>query len=164
MPLIKPIPLGIFMTLCLNGVGLVWVSSVTFIFICCNVIENPHSYIPRIHGIIIISSSCVNTIVSPIFPLLVLPFKWSKRELGGMFQDLFAFFNECVPFSIASMASSNVWFVQFPFFLIGGTLLITWHVTRSQVTGWNPLEGSTKSSCGKLKLGGTLPASNSRKG
>jgi hypothetical protein len=38
------------------------------------------------------------------------------------------------------------------------------NVTRSQVTGWNPLEGFTKSSCGKLKLGGTLPASNSRKG
>ncbi len=37
-------------------------------------------------------------------------------------------------------------------------------MTRSQVTGWNPLEGSTKSSCGKLKLGGTLPTSNSRKG
>jgi hypothetical protein len=35
---------------------------------------------------------------------------------------------------------------------------------RSQVTGWNPLEGSTKSSCGKLRLGGTLPASNSKKG
>jgi hypothetical protein len=27
------------------------------------------------------------------------------------------------------------------------------HLTRSQVTGWNPLEGSTKSSCGKLRLG-----------
>jgi hypothetical protein len=37
-------------------------------------------------------------------------------------------------------------------------------VTRSQVTGWNPLEGFTKSSCGKLRLGGTLPAFNSRKG
>jgi hypothetical protein len=37
-------------------------------------------------------------------------------------------------------------------------------LTRSQVTGWNPLEGSTKSSCRKLRLGGTLPASNSRKG
>jgi hypothetical protein len=37
-------------------------------------------------------------------------------------------------------------------------------VTRSQVTGWNPLEGFPKSSCGKLRLGGTLPASNSRKG
>jgi hypothetical protein len=37
-------------------------------------------------------------------------------------------------------------------------------LTRSQVTGWNPLEGLTKSSCGKLRLGGTLPASNSRKG
>jgi hypothetical protein len=37
-------------------------------------------------------------------------------------------------------------------------------LTRSQVTGWNPLEGSTKSSYGKLRLGGTLPASNSRKG
>jgi hypothetical protein len=37
-------------------------------------------------------------------------------------------------------------------------------LTRSQVTGWNPLEGLTKSSCGKLRLGGTLSASNSRKG
>jgi hypothetical protein len=37
-------------------------------------------------------------------------------------------------------------------------------VTRSQVAGWNPLEGFTKSSCGKLRLEGTLPASNSRKG
>jgi hypothetical protein len=41
---------------------------------------------------------------------------------------------------------------------------LPWLLTRSQVTGWNPLEGSTKSSCGKLRLGGTLPASNSRKG
>jgi hypothetical protein len=39
-----------------------------------------------------------------------------------------------------------------------------WTLTRSQVTGWNPLEGFTKSSCGKLRLGGTLLASNSRKG
>jgi hypothetical protein len=37
-------------------------------------------------------------------------------------------------------------------------------LTRSQVTGWNPLEGFTKSSCGKLRLGSTLPASNSKKG
>jgi len=37
-------------------------------------------------------------------------------------------------------------------------------MTHSQVTGWNPLKGFTKSSCGKLILGGTLPASNSRKG
>jgi hypothetical protein len=37
-------------------------------------------------------------------------------------------------------------------------------MTRSQVMGWNPLKGSTKSSCGKLRLGGTLLAFNSRKG
>jgi hypothetical protein len=37
-------------------------------------------------------------------------------------------------------------------------------LTRSQVTGWNPLEGFIKSSCEKLRLGGTLPASNSKKG
>jgi hypothetical protein len=30
----------------------------------------------------------------------------------------------------------------------------TLKMTHSQVTGWNPLEGSTKSSCGKLRLGG----------
>jgi len=35
---------------------------------------------------------------------------------------------------------------------------------RSQVTRWNPLEGFTKSNCGKLRLGGTFPTSNSRKG
>jgi hypothetical protein len=35
---------------------------------------------------------------------------------------------------------------------------------RSQVTRRNPLEGFTKSSCGKLRLGGTLPTSNSKKG
>jgi hypothetical protein len=39
-----------------------------------------------------------------------------------------------------------------------------WELTRSQVTGWNPLEGFTKSSCRNLRLGGTLPASNSKKG
>jgi hypothetical protein len=43
-------------------------------------------------------------------------------------------------------------------------LLVGLDLTRSQVTGWNPLEGFTKSSCGKLRLGGTLPTSNSRKG
>ncbi len=37
-------------------------------------------------------------------------------------------------------------------------------LTHSQVTGWNPLEGFTKSSCRKLRLGNTLPASNSKKG
>ncbi len=41
---------------------------------------------------------------------------------------------------------------------------IVGELTRSQVTGWNPLEGSTKSSCGKLRLGSTLSTSNSRKG
>jgi hypothetical protein len=115
------------MTLCLNSVGFVWVNFATFIFNSCNVIKNPHSYIPRIHAIIVTSSSYVNTLASPIFPLFVFPFKWSKRELGGMFQDLLTVLNECVPFSTASMASSNVWFVHFPFFLIGWTLLTTWH-------------------------------------
>jgi hypothetical protein len=115
------------MTLCLNVVGLIgWWSYLgkfsTFILNCCSVIENPHSYISRIHAITITSSSYLNTLASPIFP-----FKWLKRELGGMFQDLLAFFNECVPFSIASMVSSNVWFVHFPFFLIGGVLLTIWH-------------------------------------
>jgi hypothetical protein len=37
-------------------------------------------------------------------------------------------------------------------------------VTRSQVMGWNPQRGFTKSNCGKLRLGGTLLASNSKKG
>jgi hypothetical protein len=42
--------------------------------------------------------------------------------------------------------------------------ILRYHMMRSQVTRWNPLEGSTKLSCGKLRLGSTLPASNSRKG
>jgi len=49
----------------------------------------------------------------------------------------------------------------------GGVSEGTWGamaVTRSQVTGWNQLGGFTKSSYGKLRLGGMLLASNSRKG
>jgi hypothetical protein len=53
--------------------------------------------------------------------------KWSERELSGMFQDLLAFLNECVPFSIASMVASNVWSIHFSFYFASGTLLITWH-------------------------------------
>jgi hypothetical protein len=51
---------------------------------------------------------------------------------------------------------------------IGGNLtrdtFLCEQVTRSQVTGWNPLEGFHKVKLRKLRLGGTLPASNSRKG
>jgi len=54
--------------------------------------------------------------------------------------------------------SSEIILVPLPS-LIPGLL-----VTRSQVTGWNSLEGFPKSSCGKLRLGSTLPASNSKKG
>jgi hypothetical protein len=32
------------------------------------------------------------------------------------------------------------------------TTSVAWSVARSQVTGWNTLEGFTKSSCGKLNL------------
>jgi hypothetical protein len=59
--------------------------------------------------------------------------------------------------------------VQIVLYIIGNLLkrrCLKWDpiMTRSQVTGWNPLEGSIKPSCGKLRLGGTLPASNSIKG
>jgi hypothetical protein len=47
---------------------------------------------------------------------------------------------------------------------LGPVILSTDLLTRSQITGWNPLEGSTKSSCENLRLGGTLSASNSTKG
>ncbi len=110
---------------CLNGVGLVWVNSTIFIFNCCSVIKSSHSCIPRTHVTIVTTSSYVNTHVGPIFLLLVFPFKWSKRELSGMFQNLLNFFNEFVPLSIASMASSNDRSIHFPLFIIGGTLLTT---------------------------------------
>ncbi len=111
----------------LNGVGLVWVHSTTFIFNCCSVIESPHSYIPRTHATIVAFSSFVNTHAGPIFVFLVFPSKWLERELSSTFQDLLTFFNECVPFSIASMASSNDWSTHFPLFHSSGTLLTTWH-------------------------------------
>jgi len=116
-----------FGTPCLNGVGLVWVRSTTFIFNCCSVIESPHSYIPRTHATIVTSSSFVNTHVGPIFMFHVFPFKWLEKKLNGMFQNLLAFFNERVPLSITSMASSNDCLSISPFFFSSGTLLITWH-------------------------------------
>jgi hypothetical protein len=105
-----------------------------FHFNCCSAIESPHSYIPRIHVIIVTNSSLVKTLVGPILSFLVFQFKWSKRELSGMFQDLLAFLNECVPFSIASMVASNVWSIHFPLYFVSGTLLFTWH-------GWCKLWG-----------------------
>jgi hypothetical protein len=50
------------------------------------------------------------------------------------------------------------------FSLQASSTFATSPLTRSQVTGWNPLEGLTKSSCRKLRLGGMLLTSNSRKG
>jgi hypothetical protein len=69
-------------------------------------------------------------------------------------------------FSIISMN-----FILFIYFLVSRKYRKNCHcdvyirslLMRSQVMGWNPLEGSTKASCGKLRLGSTLPASNSRK-
>jgi hypothetical protein len=43
------------------------------------------------------------------------------------------------------------------FWILGHFANFVARLTRFQVTGWNPLEGFTKSSCGKLRLGGTLP-------
>ncbi len=98
-----------------------------FHFNCCSVIKSPHFYISRIHVTIVTLSSLVKTFVGPILLLLVFPFKWSKRELSGMFQDLFTFLNECLPLSIASMVATNVWSIHFPLNFVSGTLLITWH-------------------------------------
>jgi hypothetical protein len=98
-----------------------------FHFNYCGVIESLHSYIPRIHVIIVTSSSLVKTFVGPILLLLVFPFKWMEKELSGMFQNLLAFFNECVPLSIASMVVSNVWSIHFPLYFVSGALLTIWH-------------------------------------
>jgi hypothetical protein len=82
-------------------------------------------------------------------------FSWTKKILSYGILTINILYS-----SITCFKGSNMFIYQiFTFHKIFNP-----HMTRSQVTGWNPLEGSTKSSCGKLRLGGTFPASNSRKG
>jgi len=90
-----------------KGVGLVWINFATFIFNCCRLINNPTSYIDKTQATTTWSFSTVSTPTSPSFLDLIFPYKWSNNEVRGMFHYLLAFLNEVVPFSIASMASSN---------------------------------------------------------
>jgi hypothetical protein len=64
-----------------------------------------------------------NSPPNPIFWDLVSSFKWSQRELKDMFHDLSAFHKKQIPFSIASIVSSNVSLVHWPLITTMGTQL-----------------------------------------
>ncbi len=83
-------------------------SSTTFIFSCCRLMDNPHSPITNVHVIIIASSSLVRTPPSPNFLDLVFPFRWLEMEHIEMFHALLALHRENDPFSIASIVNSKV--------------------------------------------------------
>lgn len=85
-----------------NNVGLFCVSSTTFIFNWCKLMDNLHSCIAKVHLITSTSSFIVSTPPNPIFPNLVFPCRWLENEFKGMFHVLLALLNECVPFSITS--------------------------------------------------------------
>jgi hypothetical protein len=93
----------------------VWVIFATFNLSCCKVTLNPHSYIAKVHAIIVASSYFNRTLVGPIFLDLVLPFKWSYKEVRSIHQWELAFHNEWVLCSTTSIASSKDWFVHVPF-------------------------------------------------
>jgi len=90
-----------------NGVGQVWITSATFHLNCCSVMESPHSYILKTNAIITSSSSFVSTHGGPIFLLLVFPYRWLESEVTNKPQNLLAPRKEIMPFSTASMATSN---------------------------------------------------------
>ncbi len=81
--------------------------------------DNPYSCIVNVH-VITTTSSFVSTPISPIFLDLDFSFRWSKRELIGMFDDLLAFIMEYVPLSITSIASYNASSVHIPLLVFGG--------------------------------------------
>ncbi len=101
-----------------NGVSLVYVSFVTFIFSCCGLMDNPHSCMSKVHLIITTSSSFVSTPFGPIFLDMVFPFRWSIMELIGMFHDLMAFLRECVLLSTTSIVASNASSIHMPLLVL----------------------------------------------
>lgn len=105
-----------------NGVNLVCVSSITFNFNYCKVIGKPHFCITKIHANTTTSPSFVKTFIDSCFCDLVFQDRWFEREVNGIF--LFTTINEHILLSIASMASSKVWFIHFPLLFVVATLLI----------------------------------------
>jgi hypothetical protein len=114
MSLFELVPIIVFGTLSQKGVSHVWVSFATFIFNFCKLIDNPISYIDKSLAIIAWSYFIIGTFADLGFLDLVFRYKWSNNDVRGMFQCLFVFFNEVVPFSTTSMASSSASLVHLP--------------------------------------------------
>jgi hypothetical protein len=106
-----------------KGVGFVYVNFATFIFNCCKLIDNPTSCINKTQATTTYSSFSVSMHFGLGFLVLVLPYKWSKSEIRGMFHYLFALFKYSVPFSTTSLASSNCSLVHLPLVIKGLQLL-----------------------------------------
>jgi hypothetical protein len=81
----------------INGVGLVWVIFITFIFNYWMLIDNITFCIFRIQVTIISSFYFVNTPWGPTFLHLVIPFKWFESEVVNKFQYFAAFLRDVFP-------------------------------------------------------------------
>lgn len=112
----------------LKGVGLVWVNFATFILSYIKIFESPHSWITKIQATSTLSSSPFKT----PFGLNFLPFKWSKREINGMFQNSLTWILKQVwPLFITSITFSKVLDVQ----LLHVNSARTWFVFTNLLIG-----------------------------
>ncbi len=90
----------------LNGVGLICVSSTTFITNAKLLMIYISTYLTSIQLLLRPPFLLVHLLAWVFYTLL--PLKWSEREDKGMFHEMITYFNEHVPLSITFIASSNV--------------------------------------------------------
>lgn len=90
----------------INGVGLICVSSTTFITNVKWLMIYISTYLRFIQLLFHPPFLSIHLLAWVFYTLL--PFKWSKREDKGMFHEMITFLNEHVPLSITFIASSNV--------------------------------------------------------
>jgi len=79
-----------------------------------------HSCMSKVHLINIAFCSFISTHFGPIFLDVVFPFKWSTRELIGIFHDLQGLLWECVPLSITSIVTFDTSLVHMPLLVFEG--------------------------------------------
>ncbi len=101
------------------------------------VINNPTVYMFKTQVITVASFCSISTPWGPTFLFLVLPLRWFKNEVSGMFQYVATFHKEMCPFSTSSMASSRCWFVHLAYLVALDTLLVLVDLCISIMGGWH---------------------------
>ncbi len=95
-----------------NVIYLVYVISMTFVFIYAGVIQRTQSYITKVHTNIVHLLHLLAHLLVSHLKNLVLSFKCLEREFIGLFHDLLALFNEHVFDPLTPTTSSNASFVH----------------------------------------------------